>query len=93
MRRRHLGQLERVGLGGRGDDYPDELSGGEQQRVALARALAVNEGELVFLAEPPDKRVPHSHNTLTISAANMDRLVENGAFFSSLRARLSSCAV
>lgn len=37
-----------------------------------ARALAVNEGELVFLAEPPDKRVPHSHNTLTISAASMD---------------------
>ena len=28
-----------VGLSGKMDKYPDELSGGEQQRVALARAL------------------------------------------------------
>lgn len=32
--------LERVGLAHFIDDYPHELSGGEQQRVALARALA-----------------------------------------------------
>ncbi|MFY8135573.1 MAG: ABC transporter ATP-binding protein [Aquimonas sp.] len=32
-----LGQL---GLGGRGDSFPSQLSGGEQQRVAIARALA-----------------------------------------------------
>ena len=32
--------LERVGLGHYIDNYPHELSGGEQQRVALARALA-----------------------------------------------------
>lgn len=37
-----------------------------------ARALAVNEGELVFLPEPPAKRVPHSRNALTIDAASID---------------------
>jgi putative ABC transport system ATP-binding protein len=32
--------LERVGLGGRIDHFPSQLSGGEQQRVAIARAIA-----------------------------------------------------
>jgi polar amino acid transport system ATP-binding protein len=33
------GLLERFGLAGREDDYPDRLSGGQQQRVAIARAF------------------------------------------------------
>ncbi len=32
--------LDLVGLGGRRDHFPSQLSGGEQQRVALARAVA-----------------------------------------------------
>lgn len=32
--------LQLVGLEKKGDNYPSELSGGEQQRVAIARALA-----------------------------------------------------
>jgi putative ABC transport system ATP-binding protein len=43
--------LERVGLGGRRDHYPVQLSGGEQQRVALARAFALRPP--ILLADEP----------------------------------------
>jgi polar amino acid transport system ATP-binding protein len=42
--------LDRIGLPGRGGDYPDRLSGGQQQRVAIARALATRP-ELLLLDE------------------------------------------
>ncbi|MCP3998992.1 MAG: ABC transporter ATP-binding protein [bacterium] len=43
--------LASVGLGERVDQFPHELSGGEQQRVAIARALAT--GNRVILADEP----------------------------------------
>lgn len=43
--------LESVGLGDRLDNFPAQLSGGEQQRVAIARALAKN--PKMLLADEP----------------------------------------
>jgi putative ABC transport system ATP-binding protein len=43
--------LQEVGLAARMDNFPAQLSGGEQQRVAIARALAKNP-KLVLADEP-----------------------------------------
>lgn len=43
--------LELVGIGDKGDRYPQELSAGEQQRVAIARAIINN--PTVLIADEP----------------------------------------
>ncbi len=43
--------LELVGLSDRAQNYPNEISGGEQQRVSIARAL-VNSPSLIIADEP-----------------------------------------
>jgi len=40
--------LEKVGVGEKIKNFPDELSGGQQQRVAIARALALHPKVMLF---------------------------------------------
>ena len=71
-RNRALELLRSLGLDGRADHLPSQLSGGEQQRVSVARAL-MNGGRVILADEPTGALDSGSGSELMALLADLSR--------------------
>jgi putative ABC transport system ATP-binding protein len=91
IRARSRAMLGAVGLGGREDALPRELSGGELQRVAIARAL-VGEPRLVLADEPTGNLDPdNARQVLEILRGQVKRQGAAGILVTHSEAAAATC--
>lgn len=65
--------LEIIGLGEKTDNFPKELSGGEQQRLAIARAF-INNPDVIIADEPTGNLDPYNTYEVMLLLEKMNKI-------------------
>ncbi|MEN0047762.1 MAG: ATP-binding cassette domain-containing protein [Bacteroidota bacterium] len=72
--------LAEVGLEGKGDKMPHQLSGGEQQRVVIARAL-LNKPQLILADEPTGNLDPETSDDILMLLRQLSKRSKTAVLF------------